>query len=146
MIKYIFSVVLLCIFSLTNIAKAQVILNAGVPVSIELNENINPLLLTPNTVLRGKVIVEVMVNKKVVIATNAYSEIGIKEIQKVKKERKTFWKISLEAISTRSVDGQTIDLNSDPIDILLPTKEDANSSAVGTHLTAAVKSFKKIKT
>jgi hypothetical protein len=98
--------------NISSYAATKITLRAGTTVSFKLNEEVNSEDFYVNNALRFKVAVNVTVNGKVVIATNAYAEGTITKVKKAANGEVAELQIVLESV--QAVDGTRIDLDPSP--------------------------------
>ncbi len=115
-----------------------IVLTAGTPVSLYLNEEIHAENLTAGNALDFTVRANVMVNGKVLISAGSIASGWVKKVKKACDNKCS--EITIEVQEVRAVDGQMVRLRSTPHIVRVPccdSKENADA-AIGTNLRANV--------
>jgi hypothetical protein len=124
------------IVSASSPSATKITLRAGTTVSFKLAEEVNSEDFYVNNALRFKVSINVTVNGKVVIATNAYAEGTITKVKKVANGEIAELHIVLESV--QAVDGTRIDLDPSPHIVRANCPAQQATATIGTLLRAHV--------
>lgn len=119
----------------------KVMLRAGTTVSFKLAEEVNSEDFQIGNVIRFKVAVNVTINGKVLIATNAYAEGMIKKVKKMKQGETAELELIIDSV--KAVDGTSVDLDPSPHKISVNCG--AAVANIGTALRAHVLNDTQIK-
>ena len=119
-------------------AMMPIVLSAGTPVSLYLNEEIQAENLTAGNALDFTVRANVTVNGKVLISSGSIASGWVKKVKKACDNKCS--EITIEVQEVRAVDGQMVRLRSTPHIVRVPccgSKENAEA-AIGTNIRANV--------
>jgi hypothetical protein len=121
----------------------QVILRAGTVVSFKLAQELSSDDLQVGNAIRFRVAVNVTVNGRVIVATNAYAEGTISKVKKVGTGENAELHLALESV--QAVDGTRIDLDPSTHIVVANCPKKHATATIGALLRAYVLNDTKIK-